>query len=201
MNILDIILIIPIAYGIFRGYRAGFIKEISSIVGLILAIYSARYFSMPFSDMLVEKFDLSPAIATPISYSLVFIVVMMVVSLLSKMVSTILKAIMLGFVNRVLGAIFGAVKYLLVLSVILNFISLARGYIPAEQNSIIDKSVLYSPIKNTMDTILPFLKLDDFEQLVSTGVDAVSNAVTSPVDDAAVTATPPAENPTPPPAE
>lgn len=179
MNTLDIILIIPIAYGIFRGYRAGLVKEVSSIVGVILAIYCSRYFSMPLSDMLVDKFDLSQSLANPIAYSLVFIAVMILVSLLSKMISTIVKAIMLGFVNRVLGAIFGAVKYLLILSVILNFVSLARGYIPAEQNSIIDKSVLYAPIKNTMDAVLPFLNLNDFEQLVGNGIDAVNNAVAS----------------------
>ena len=45
MNFIDIILIIPIIWFIYKGFKKGFIIEIASLIALFLGIYVAIHFS------------------------------------------------------------------------------------------------------------------------------------------------------------
>ena len=69
MNYLDIILIIPLAYGLVQGLRKGLIKEIAGLLAIILGIYLARYFSLPVSQVLTEMTGWASNICTPLAYA------------------------------------------------------------------------------------------------------------------------------------
>ena len=45
MNYLDIIIIIPLIWGAYKGFRKGFIIEIASLIALILGIWGGINFS------------------------------------------------------------------------------------------------------------------------------------------------------------
>jgi membrane protein required for colicin V production len=170
MNYLDIILIIPLAYGLVQGLRKGLVKEIAGILAIVLGIYLARYFSISVSLALVELTGWAVNICTPLAYALVFIVVSLSISALSYMLSKIIGAIMLGWLNRLLGAAFGVIKMTLLLSVILNFIALMDQFMPIKDKPIVQQSLLYSPVENVMATVLPLLNFEDFTTAVREGV-------------------------------
>ena len=83
MNYLDIILIIPLAYGLVQGLRKGLIKEIAGLLAIVLGIYLARYFSLPVSQALAETTGWAANICAPLSYAVVFIAVSLSISALS----------------------------------------------------------------------------------------------------------------------
>ena len=66
-------------------------------------------------------------------------------------------AVALGFVNRLLGMIFGLIKSVLILSVlfmVLNSIDAGRPFLPKEK---IEKSMLYNPIADIAPAIFPII--------------------------------------------
>lgn len=170
MNYLDIILIIPLAYGLVQGLRKGLVKEVAGILAVVLGIYLARYFSLSVSQALIELTGWATNICTPLSYAVVFIVVSLSISALSYMLSKIIGAIMLGWLNRLLGAAFGVVKMTLLLSVILNFVALMDQFMPIKDKPVVQQSLLYSSIENVMSTVLPLLNFEDFTTAVREGV-------------------------------
>ena len=170
MNYLDIILIIPLAYGLVQGLRKGLVKEIAGLLAIVLGIYLARYWSLPMSQTLVELTGWSLNLCTPLAYALVFIVVSLSITTLSYMLTKIIGAIMLGWLNRLLGAAFGVVKMLLLLSVILNFLTIVDQFMPVKEKSIVQNSLFYAPIENVMSTILPLLNFEDFTTAVREGI-------------------------------
>ena len=170
MNYLDIILIIPLAYGLVQGLRKGLVKEIAGLLAVVLGIYLARYWSLPASQALGELTGWATNICTPLAYALVFIVVSLSISALSYMLSKIIGAIMLGWLNRLLGAAFGIIKMLLLLSVILNFVALMNQFMPIKDKPVVQQSLLYSPIEDVMGVVLPLLNFEDFTTAVREGV-------------------------------
>ena len=45
MNYLDIVIAIPLLYGLLKGFTNGLIKEITGLLGLIIGVYAAINFS------------------------------------------------------------------------------------------------------------------------------------------------------------
>lgn len=170
MNYLDIIIIIPLAYGLVQGLRKGLVKEIAGILAIVLGIYLARYWSLPVSQTLVEITGWALNLCMPLAYAVVFIVVSLSISTLSYMLSKIIGAIMLGWLNRILGGIFGVVKMLLLLSVILNFVAILDQFMPVKDKPVVQDSLFYAPVENVMGTVLPLLNFEDFTTAVREGI-------------------------------
>ena len=170
MNYLDIILIIPLAYGLVQGLRKGLVKEIAGLLAVVLGIYLARYWSLPMSQTLVELTGWSLNLCTPLAYALVFIVVSLSITTLSYMLTKIIGAIMLGWLNRLLGAAFGVVKMLLLLSVILNFLTIVDQFMPIKDKPVVQNSLFYAPVENVMSTVLPLLNFEDFTTAIREGI-------------------------------
>lgn len=45
MNYIDIILLLPLLYGAYRGFSRGLIIEVATLLGLLLGVYIAIKFS------------------------------------------------------------------------------------------------------------------------------------------------------------
>ena len=58
----------------------------------------------------------------------------------------------------------------LLLSVILNFVTLVNQFMPIKDKPIVQQSLLYSPIENVMGAVLPLLNFEDFTTAVRKGV-------------------------------
>ena len=170
MNYLDIILIIPLAYGLVQGLRKGFVKEIAGLLAILFGIYLARYWALPVSQALVELTGWTLNLCTPLAYAVVFIVVSLSITLLSYMLTKIIGAIMLGWLNRLLGGAFGIIKMLLLLSVILNFVAIVDQFMPVKEKPVVQNSLFYKPIEDVMGVVLPYLNFEDFTTAVREGI-------------------------------
>ena len=138
MNPLDMIIIVILSFCLIRGLFRGFVKEVSSIVGVLAGYYAAyTYYSGAAAMMSVFLTSMNPYLNV-IGFLAVFCGVYILVSLLGVLIKYLMKVAYLGWVDRGLGLFFGGVKGVLIVSVIL--IGLSTLLPP--QTSLIKKSIL-----------------------------------------------------------
>lgn len=117
MNGFDIFIIIVIAFCFIRGYFRGFVKEISSIVGVAAGFYGAHTYYVVLSQYLGRRINLG-AYGNIVSFFLLFCAIIVATSLIGHLIRMLLKVALLGWLDRLCGVIFGALKGFLVISVV-----------------------------------------------------------------------------------
>tara|TARA_A100001011_G_scaffold393106_2_gene482158 strand:- start:9499 stop:10008 length:510 start_codon:yes stop_codon:yes gene_type:complete len=146
VNILDIILALALGFGFLKGFTKGFIIEIASLGALFLGLLGAIKFSSFVAERIKDFVDWSPIAIQTISYLLIFIIIVYAVSVLSKGLTKILSQASLGLFNKFLGAIFGVLKWAVLMSVILFFLVKINEWIVIIDQEMIKESLLFEPI-------------------------------------------------------
>lgn len=167
MNYLDILLIIPLIIGAWRGFKKGFVIEIFTLLALLVGIYAGIHFSDYMAAILREHIGITTEYLPAISFTVTFLLVGAMVYFAGKMIEKALKLVALSTVNKFAGLVFGMVKVLFILSaalVILESYDEKSQFIPSELKS---KSLLYEPVKGTSLNTIPALKYSDlFVELI-----------------------------------
>lgn len=118
MNIFDIIIVVVLSFCLIRGFLIGMVRQISSIVGVLAGFLAAiRYYPL-LTGYLKEWID-TPGYRDIAAFMILFCIVFIVVILLAWIIHYLMKVSKIGWVDRVLGVIFGAVKAALVVSILL----------------------------------------------------------------------------------
>lgn len=120
MNFLDLILLTPIIFGIGRGLYKGLVNELASLVSLALAVILAYQYSDALFNILSKYIENAGQGTKLLSYAVIFIVTSIVVLLIAKALTRLLKLVALGLMNRILGGIFGGLKFLLILLILIH---------------------------------------------------------------------------------
>lgn len=111
MNWLDIVIVVIVGICAFIGLVKGLIKAVLSLAGLIVGIILAGHYYRPFSEHLT--FIPTDTLAKVAAFLIILIGVMVLATLLARLLKWAASALMLGWVNRLGGAILGAVLGLL----------------------------------------------------------------------------------------
>jgi len=163
MNILDLILVVPLIWLTFKGFKKGLVIELASLAALILGIYAAVHFSWYAGDFLAKNFDISEKYLKIVSFIVTFIAVVIGVYAVGRMIEGIVKMVALGFLNSLGGALFGMLKAALFLSVVLYFINVFDDNDKLISQQKKDQSLLYNPISSIVPFLIPKLHLDDID--------------------------------------
>ena len=163
MNYFDYILIVPVLYGLYRGFTKGLILELASLVALVAGIYGAMHFSSITFRYLSEVLEVEATYLQLASYGLTFLLIVLSITLTGKILTMLVKLVALGFLNRLMGAIFGGIKALLILSVLLMFFDRINNQFGIVKDEVVDASILYSPILIQSQAIYPSI-LEGFEK-------------------------------------
>ncbi|HIC90986.1 MAG TPA: CvpA family protein [Syntrophaceae bacterium] len=109
MNVLDIIIILILTLCIIRSLFRGFIKEIFSILGIIIGVLIAsRYYYLLFPCL--SRYVSNQDYINLFSFTLVFLSVFLIVMLLGILLKALLKVMFIGWVDHTLGGVFGLLK-------------------------------------------------------------------------------------------
>ena len=155
MNYLDIILSIPLLWGFYKGLTRGIIKELASLLALILGIYGAVHFSEQLQPTLQANTSTDQSFLPIIAFAATFIVIVLLVRLLGLILDKIIKLAALGMISRLLGVVFGVLKTAFIISALLlvfNTLDYHLELIPNEQKK---KSLLYQPISEMFTLLMP----------------------------------------------
>ncbi len=167
MNYLDIIICIPLAWALYKGFRKGLILEIASLVSLVIGIWAAYQFSATTGDYLIKYFTLSNNVLPLVSFIVTFLVVVIAIHFLAKALERIIKLAALGLINRLAGALFSFLKVGLIVGTLLYAGSLIDDSVGVLPNDIKKESLVYEPIISAPPKMLPMLKDLDFKSSLS----------------------------------
>jgi len=157
MNSIDIVILIFLAIGLFQGFRNGFLIELASLIGLVLGVFGAIYFSHFASDLLIKYTAWEEQTINLAAFAITFIVIVILVSLAARALTKVASFAALGLLNRLMGAIFGVVKMVFFISVLILFLdSLDRdiNFLSEEKK---ENSLLYKPVASVAPMLLPKL--------------------------------------------
>jgi membrane protein required for colicin V production len=172
MNLLDFLILLPIAYFCYRGFRNGIIKEVFSIVGIVLAVFFTFQYMEPMGEVISPIFEEGDSIVPFVSALVIFIGTIIIANLIAYLSRKFLETIRLNFINRLSGVAFGFLKSGIIISAIL--IIMAGFDLPSQESR--EESVAYSYIihmapwaYNSVATIYP--GAEDFTATVEKTLD------------------------------
>jgi membrane protein required for colicin V production len=154
MHYIDIIIAVPLLWGFYKGITRGFVFEISTLVGLILATYAAVKFTDFVSTYLRTEQGWESEYMPHAVFALLFIFVLLLIYLLAKWLTHVLGKIKLGWVNKLAGALIGTLKYAFIISALLFVINAVNEKIPFLPEDIKNNSLLYQPVSVLSEWLL-----------------------------------------------
>lgn len=107
--------------GAVLGFSKGFIRQLASIVGLIAGLLIARALFASVGERLAEELGTPLTFAQVVAFILIWLVVPIVFLFLASALTRVIDIVKLGFVNRMLGAGLGALKYMLLVGIAIHF--------------------------------------------------------------------------------
>jgi membrane protein required for colicin V production len=113
MMLIVLLILVIVLISVIIGIVRGFVKELSAIVGLILGIYIAalRY---PMLEKYIIKIITNPSITKVVSFIIIFLVVFFLIIVLGLLLQKAIHLIMLGWLDKLLGGMFGIIKGLII---------------------------------------------------------------------------------------
>ncbi|MDE6648769.1 MAG: CvpA family protein, partial [Muribaculaceae bacterium] len=121
------ILVIAVALvGLFRGFSAGFLRQIPEVLGFVFGIVAARALGPGFVSWLAGWF---PPLYHPVAktfflsvlaYSVIWSICLLLFSIFTRILNRVLGFFPVGIVNSLAGAVFSLVKYIMFLSILFD---------------------------------------------------------------------------------
>jgi membrane protein required for colicin V production len=120
--------VVILAFCVIRGIFRGLIKEVSSIVGVLAGFYAA-YTYYPQIAGFLKRWMEQAAYANIISFLVLFCLVFFIISIIGVIIKYVMNIAFMGWFDRICGAVFGCIKGLLIVSVLLMIFTtfLPRG--------------------------------------------------------------------------
>lgn len=157
MGVVDIILGVLILFGLVRGFIKGLFVEVASLVALVAGVYGAIHFSSFAAEFLQDKTDWNEKTINITAFAITFVVIVLAIGLAGKALTKLADFAALGILNKLLGGVFGAIKIVLILSVVLNIFDRLNATTGLVDDNTIEETILYRPVKSLVPIIFPNL--------------------------------------------
>ena len=125
LNWIDIGFIIIFLLSILLGFFRGFVRDVMSLIFLVLAVYLAAKYSTQLTAHFAATSEktISYLILVGI-FILIFVVTIIIGALVSYLLGLVFQLSGLGFINSILGAVFGVVRAGIIAVVIIYLVEL-----------------------------------------------------------------------------
>ncbi len=163
MNWIDLFIVVILILSMVSGFINGLIREVASLAALILGIWGAIKFSGFTAAKLYDYFDMSGHYVGIIAFVITFGIIVVVIHFVGILADKIADAAALGFINRLLGIVFGLFKTVLIMSVffvVLNAIDARKPFLPRDK---LEQSVFYNSISDIAPAIFPIIGEGGFD--------------------------------------
>lgn len=158
MNILDAIILLCLIPAVIQGLRKGFISQVISILSIVVGVWAAARFTGIVMGWISQYITASEQIIGIIAFVLILIGVFLILGLVGKALESIFKLTLLGWLNKLLGMVFSALKVILIIGLIFisfHTVAVSSGLVNPD---ILHKSALYGPISDIANSVFPYIK-------------------------------------------
>ena len=154
MNYLDIIIAVPLLYGLIKGFSNGLVKEVTSLLALFIGVYVAINFSEYLEPKFIDILDGYQEFVPVLAFGVLFLVSVLCIKTLGYFIDKLTKVLALGVFSRLFGGVFGFLKVVVIFSFLLFFITDYNLVNKQTKNG----SVLFNPLTDIAKMITPKLK-------------------------------------------
>jgi membrane protein required for colicin V production len=157
MNIFDIVLGIILVFAFIRGMKKGLFVTLASLIGLVLGVIGAIYFSEYAAEYIYKWFNWSEQTSNIVARVVTFITVVVVINWAGKFLTKLADFAFLGIFNKLLGGVFNVLIIAFIISVVFMFFNQwnTTNYIISEEKT--KDSILYEPMISLAPMVLPDL--------------------------------------------
>ena len=148
---IDLFLIVLLLWALFSGWRNGFIKEVVSTVGFLVGLFVAATCYTTLGEYLSVDGSETNQVTSIIAFFILWIIVPIALGFAANLLTRALKGMKLGIPNSMLGAIVSFIKFLILISCILN----VMGALNILDESKRKDSALFEPVCNVVRVFLP----------------------------------------------
>ena len=164
---IDIFLIVLLLWSVYSGWKQGFLKEVVSAVGFLVGLLIAATCYSQLGDYLTQAGSQLGALTNVVAFLLLWVIVPIVLGFAANIATKALKGLKLGLPNSLLGAFVSVVKYVILVSCVLNVMS-ALQILDEEKTR---DSRLFEPTKGLLSMIFSqgFIQADEPAEGASVG--------------------------------
>ncbi len=128
METVDIVLLVFLGIGMYRGFKTGLLMQLLGIIAFFLAIIGGFHMMYWGVDWLGQYLDGYDEILPVISFIGIFFITIVVINLIGKGLKSLLDMTLLGSFDNISGAITGLLKWALVLSLMIWIVETYGNY-------------------------------------------------------------------------
>ena len=172
MNWIDIVICIPLVWGFYKGFTKGLIIELATMVALGSGVWLAMKFSELLSSFAKAHWGWDAKYLPVISFCCILLGVLILVYFVGKLVTRVVKAAALGWLNKILGAAFGVLKFALIISILCFVMDAVEKSYPMVTSETKNSSLLYRPVAKIAPFLIPGLK-DSKLTVITAGTDSI----------------------------
>jgi len=156
MNLIDLLIIGFICFGVIKGFKNGLIIEVFSFSGLFISFVLSTNLDNLLSNEILRFLNINYEILNIVSFVFLFIVIQSLIVYFAKGFTKLAKIVYLGFLNSFLGSFFGGLKILLILLILVKIIfsfNLVSSGLIIESEIIMNLHILSEIIFNSIELI------------------------------------------------
>lgn len=146
MNLLDLVLILPIAWGIIMGWRSGLIMQLAMMAAMIIGGWVAMHYSGQIARFLGgfdEKYQL---FWNSLAFVLVIVSILLLLKLAAMAATRMMSKTPAGTANKIGGMLLGGLKYTAFVCAVVVFLEWADARYPFMDMPAREHSLLYFPL-------------------------------------------------------
>ena len=155
MNFIDILILIPLIFAGWKGFKHGLIIEVFTLLALVVGIYAGISFSDFIAELLKKSLSWNSKYLPVISFTITFLGVGAMVYFAGKAIEKVVKLTGLSPLNKGFGLFLGILKMVYFISVLLVVIESydeKNNFFPEKTK---EESILFQPVKKVSTTTIP----------------------------------------------
>jgi len=121
VNLLDLIIIFPLAAMAMKGLKNGLIHEVFTLMGTLAAIFVAFTYMNAVGVVIIQYTGATSAWVPLSAFVLIYFIAILLVKVIIKALNAFLSLANLSTINLIAGALFSMFKGVIVFSVLLMF--------------------------------------------------------------------------------
>jgi membrane protein required for colicin V production len=171
MHLADGVILAVIAGSMLRGFSWGFVRELLSLAGWFAAYIVAQTFHAPLESVLAD-YIAEPSLRVAAAWTGLLVATLLLASIIGYMVRRLMEATGTSSIDRILGAVFGLLRGLIMVLALLVILAPFVSRDPWWQDALLPKMFIrYEPLGRALE--------DKVIKAAEAARDAASNAEAS----------------------
>ena len=151
MILLDALIVIGVLIGFILGFKDGFVRKLIGIIGFVIAVVAAVFFSHNLGLFIESAFRIEYYLAEIIGGVIIFFGILAIFMFLKRVIHPFDKVN--NLINQIVGGVMGAVQIIYFLSAIFIIVNIFD--LPEKQTR--DRSIFYYPTYKVIPLTIQYL--------------------------------------------